>query len=244
MIGSIVQVTLPGFALGAIVMALANRRVTADVARARWLKLSVFGVIVHAVLGAAALGRGWVTSLMVVILAVGAGELAGAWRRMAAPRPQRLWWLFAGVGALCLWTAWRLPPAAFAFLFVVTATFDGFSQVVGQWLGRRKLVPRLSPGKTVEGLLGGLAAAAAVAVLARQLVPLSVPIAAALGVAIGMAGLAGDLAASWVKRQAGLKDYSALLPGQGGVLDRFDSLLGTLSIVGTALVLAAAGMTP
>jgi phosphatidate cytidylyltransferase len=163
---------------------------------------------------------------------------------MAVPRPQRLWWLFAGAGALSLWTAWRLPPATFAFLFVVTATFDGFSQVVGQWLGRRRLVPRLSPGKTVEGLLGGLAAACAVAVLARQLVPLSAPFAAALGVAIGMAGLAGDLAASWVKRRAGLKDYSALLPGQGGFLDRFDSLLGALSFVGTALVFAAAGAAP
>jgi phosphatidate cytidylyltransferase len=244
MIGSIFQVTLPGFALGAIVMALANRRVTPEVARARWLKLAVFGVIVHAVLGAAALGRVWVTSLMVVILAVGAGELTGAWRRMAAPRPQRVWWLFVGAGALGLWNAWRLPTAAFAFLFVVTATFDGFSQVVGQWLGRRKLVPQLSPGKTIAGLLGGLAAASAVAVLSRQLVPLSAPFAAALGVAIGMASLAGDLAASWAKRRAGLKDYSALLPGQGGFLDRFDSLLGTLSFVGTALVLAAASTTP
>jgi phosphatidate cytidylyltransferase len=235
MIGAILEVTLPGFALGALVMALANRGVAPEVARARWLKLVVFGLIVHAVLGAAALGRAWVLGLLAGILLVGARELAGAWRRVAPPRPARIWAVYGIVALLCLWSAWRLPPAAFAFLFVVTATFDGFGQVVGQWLGRRKLVPRLSPGKTVEGLLGGLGAAIAVAVMARALIPLPVPAAAALGAAIGLAGLAGDLAASWVKRRAGLKDYSALLPGQGGVLDRFDSLFGAMALVGAAL---------
>ncbi|MCU0975119.1 MAG: phosphatidate cytidylyltransferase [Steroidobacteraceae bacterium] len=237
MIGSIIQVTLPGFALGAIVMMLANRRVAADVARARWLKLVVFGFIVHAVLGAAALGRAWVVALLLVILGVGAWELAGAWRRMAAPRPTRVWGVYLAAAALGLWATSLLSPAVFAFLFIVTAACDGFSQVVGQWLGRQKLAPVLSPGKTVEGLLGGLVAAAAVAVLARALIPLPVLAAAALGAAIGLSGLAGDLSASWVKRRAGLKDYSALLPGQGGVLDRFDSLLGALALAGVALAM-------
>ena len=235
MIGSIIQVTLPGFALGAVVMLLANRQVTAGVARARWLKLAVFGLIVHGVLGAAALGRPWIVALLLVILGIGAWELAGAWRSIAAPRPRRVWGVYLVTAALGLWATSLLSPAVFAFLFIVTAACDGFSQVVGQWLGRQQLAPVLSPGKTVEGLLGGLVAAAAVAVLARALVPLPVLAAAALGVAIGLSGLAGDLSASWVKRRAGLKDYSALLPGQGGVLDRFDSLLGALALAGVAL---------
>jgi phosphatidate cytidylyltransferase len=61
-------------------------------------------------------------------------------------------------------------------------------------------------------------------------------ITAVLAVLTGLAGLAGDLAASWAKRRAGIKDYSAALPGQGGFLDRFDSLLGALAIMGTLLV--------
>lgn len=237
MIGAIFQVTLPGFVLGAAVMALANRRVPAQVARARWLKLFVFGLIVHGVLGAAALGPGAVLALMALVLTIGARELAGAWRRMESPRPGFVWPAFVVVAAACLSAAWALPPETFAALYVVTAAFDGFSQVTGQWLGRRKLAPRLSPGKTVEGLVGGLVAATLVAILVRTLLHAEAGTAAAIGLAIGGAGLAGDLAASWVKRRAGLKDFSALLPGQGGVLDRFDSLLGALAIVGVPLSL-------
>jgi phosphatidate cytidylyltransferase len=95
----------------------------------------------------------------------------------------------------------------------------------------------LSPAKTVEGLAGGLAMAVVVALLARGLMPgASAWITAVLAVLTGLAGLAGDLAASWAKRRAGIKDYSAALPGQGGFLDRFDSLLGALAIMGTLLV--------
>jgi phosphatidate cytidylyltransferase len=236
MIGEIIRVTLPGFAIGAVIMALANRGAPPETTRARWLKLAVFFVIVHAVLGVAAAGQPWVTGLLLVVLAAGAAELWRAWRRIAAPRPPRVWIVFLAVAGLSLWNGWRLPPPAFAFLFVVTASCDGFSQVVGQWLGRRPLAPRLSPGKTVGGFLGGLWAAVVVAVLARDLLPAGPIAAAALGGLTGVAGLAGDLAASWVKRRAGLKDYSSALPGQGGFLDRFDSLLGALAIVGGAFL--------
>ncbi|MCC7199909.1 MAG: phosphatidate cytidylyltransferase [Gammaproteobacteria bacterium] len=236
MIAGIVSVTLPGFAIGAAVMALANRNATPDTARARWLKLVVFFFIVHLVLGVAAAGQPWVTWLLVAILGAAALELWRAWQRIDSPRPWRVWAVFLAVAASTLWTGSQLPPSAFAFLFIVTATCDGFSQVVGQWLGRTPLAPRLSPGKTVGGLLGGLFAAAAVAVLTRDLLHATAVTAAAVGIGTGLAGLAGDLAASWVKRRAGIKDYSAALPGQGGFLDRFDSLLGALTVTGSILL--------
>jgi len=229
-------VTLPGFAAGAVVMALANRQVERKTARGRWTKLAVFFLIVHFVLALAALGRAWVAGLVLLVLAIGAGEIRHAWTRMARPRPVRVWLLFVGVAALVLTTTWQLRPEGFAFLFLVVASCDGFSQVVGQWVGRRRLAPRLSPGKTVAGLVGGLVAAAVVATLLRELPRVDPAEAALLGVATGLAGLAGDLSASWVKRRAGIKDFSSALPGQGGFLDRFDSLLGALAIVGTALV--------
>jgi phosphatidate cytidylyltransferase len=236
MILEIVRVTLPGFVLGAVVMALANRRVPAATARARWLKLIVFFLIVHVVLVVAAAGRGWVVGLLLVILAGGGLELWRAWGRIATPRPVAVWPVFLILAVLAVVNGWRLSPQAFAFLFIVTASCDGFSQVVGQWRGRRPLAPTISPGKTLGGFVGGLVGAVAVAVLVRGLLPATPAQAAALGVLTGVAGLAGDLAASWVKRRAGLKDYSSALPGQGGILDRFDSLLGALAIVGAVLL--------
>jgi phosphatidate cytidylyltransferase len=78
-----------------------------------------------------------------------------------------------------------------------------------------------------------------VALLARDLLGAAPGTTVGIAVTTGVAGLAGDLAASWVKRRAGIKDYSAALPGQGGFLDRFDSLLGALALIGPALVVGA-----
>jgi phosphatidate cytidylyltransferase len=235
-IGNILGITVPGFVLGAFFMARANRGLPRAVANARWLKLIVFFVIVHIVLGVAAAGRPWVTVLVSLIVGAGFVELRSAWQRMSAPRPARVWAVYLAIAATAMPTSWMLAPAVFALLFLITAASDGFSQVVGQLFGHRKLAPKISPAKTVEGLLGGLVAAVAVALLTNEVLGLTTPSrAAALAVATGLAGLAGDLAASWVKRRAGIKDFSNTLPGQGGFLDRFDSLLGALILIGPTL---------
>lgn len=239
MIWKIFAVTLPGFAIGALFMAMASRSLRADAARARWLKLGVFFLIVHAVLGVAALGRPWVTALLFAILAACVGELRRAWLCMPVPRPVAIWPVFAIITALALASSWLLRPAAFAFVFLVAAACDGFSQVVGQLVGRRRLAPQVSPGKTFEGFLGGLVAAVVIALLLRELLPGMTPWRTVLLAAcVALAGLGGDLAASWAKRRAGIKDYSAALPGQGGFLDRFDSLLGALAVAGPVLLVS------
>lgn len=238
MMRSVLAVTLPGFVLGAIFMALANRNTSAEVARARWLKLAVFFAIVHVVLLVSAAGRPWVTALVAAILAAGGVELFLAWRAMQPPRPSRAWILFTIVAALALGASWYLPSPTFGFLFLVTAACDGFSQVTGQLVGRVKLAPRVSPRKTVEGLAGGLIAAVVVALLLRDMLGTGLPATIMIALLTGVAGLIGDLAASWVKRRAAIKDFSAALPGQGGFLDRFDSLLGALVFVGPLLAVA------
>ncbi len=98
---------------------------------------------------------------------------------------------------------------------------------VGRNWGRHKLAPAVSPGKSVEGALGGLAAGglAAVACDAAFALVLNPFAAFGVGVVLSAVGQTGDLAESLLKRQAGVKDSGSLIPGHGGVLDRIDSLL-------------------
>ncbi len=103
---------------------------------------------------------------------------------------------------------------------------DTAAYFVGKKMGRHKLAPRLSPGKTVEGALGGLAGSVLGTSLVYLLYPAdSLSVVAALGLLVGAAGLLGDLFESSLKRSAGIKDTGGMIPGHGGILDRFDSML-------------------
>ena len=109
--------------------------------------------------------------------------------------------------------------------------------VFGRTFGRRKLIPSVSPGKTVEGALGGLVSAVVICLVYVRflLMPyaqlgLTIQGAVLFAVVISVAAQTGDLAESVLKREAGVKDSSNIIPGHGGVLDRFDSLLFVLPI--------------
>lgn len=224
--------TLILFGAGGLLMALGGRARPPAEQRKRWLKFATFFVIVHGVLALAAIGRGGVVGLVLLVLAGATTEAAGAWRAMRRPRPLLLPVLAAAVTASAVVAAAKAPPASVAWLFLTCAAFDGFSQVTGQWLGRTPLAPRISPAKTVEGALGGFAGAAGVALWLRGVAPNSAGTALLLGMLTAAAALSGDLAGSWTKRRAGLKDFSTRLPGHGGVLDRFNSFLTALALVG------------
>jgi len=122
-----------------------------------------------------------------------------------------------------------LEAGRFWVLFVLAVAFaeDTGAYYFGRALGRRKLCPTLSPGKTVSGAVGGLVAAAFAAFACRALFmpPLAVGDTIALGLLIGVAGQTGDLFESLIKRASGVKDSGTLLPGHGGLLDRIDSLV-------------------
>lgn len=112
-------------------------------------------------------------------------------------------------------------------MFVAVWMCDSVAYFVGRAFGKHKIAPRISPKKSWEGGIAGLVGAAAVFVIAAQWFVPVLPVlhAVLLGVLVGAVGQVGDFAESWLKRDAGVKDSSALIPGHGGILDRFDSML-------------------
>jgi phosphatidate cytidylyltransferase len=114
------------------------------------------------------------------------------------------------------------------FLVFLTQSNDVSQFLWGKSLGKRKIVPSVSPNKTLEGFLGGVGTTTIFAVLLSGLLtPFSIPMAIAAGVLISTAGFVGDVTISAVKRDIGVKDSGNLLPGHGGILDRIDSLTFT-----------------
>jgi phosphatidate cytidylyltransferase len=119
-------------------------------------------------------------------------------------------------------------PSLVLFLVVLTQLNDVAQFLWGKALGRLKVVPTVSPGKTVEGFVGGVGTTLLLALLlAPWLTPLSRWQAVAAGLIIGVAGFIGDVVISALKRDLGIKDSGTLLPGHGGILDRIDSLTYT-----------------
>ncbi len=139
----------------------------------------------------------------------------------------------------CLLRLRMLPYGGGMVLIPLVAAFcsDSAALFAGMAFGKHKLAPRVSPKKTVEGAIGGLLGGMLGMVIFRvvfhlvTLQPLHIGWCVLIGLAGAAMGQLGDLSFSLVKRQYGMKDYGRLLPGHGGVLDRFDSVIFTAPVV-------------
>jgi phosphatidate cytidylyltransferase len=128
-----------------------------------------------------------------------------------------------------------LAPLEVLLVLVLVWIADTAAYFVGRAWGRRKLAPAISPGKTWEGAAGGVVSAVLYAIIVAFITdPAAGPALVATAVLLGMASIVGDLFESAAKRQAGLKDSGALLPGHGGVLDRIDSATAVLPLAALA----------
>ena len=115
---------------------------------------------------------------------------------------------------------------------------DVFAYFTGRLFGKHKLFPRISPGKTIEGSLGGLIfTILAICILNHYVSWLSIPVAVGFAIISVVFGTLGDLCESMLKRQAGVKDSGNLIPGHGGILDRFDSILFSVPFIFVYLLL-------
>jgi phosphatidate cytidylyltransferase len=129
-------------------------------------------------------------------------------------------------------------PVWLLLALVPTWAGDSVAYLVGSRIGRRRIAPSISPGKTWEGTLAGFGAAALVALLLAVSAGLRTGPSLLVALLVGPVGFAGDLFESAIKRAAGAKDSGTLFPGHGGVLDRIDSLIFVAPAVALVLALA------
>ena len=209
------------------------------------MRRAVTGLVYAAVVLAAAIAPPIVFTVLVGLAGgIALGEL-WALRRAGQAAVIELAVVLVGLAALLFLDALGDTRAAHRaatglpvwLLLAIGATWaaDVGAYAIGSVAGRRKIAPRISPGKTWEGTLGGFAAAALAVLGISALFGLGRLDAAVAAVTIGPAAFAGDLLESWVKRRAGVKDSGRIFPGHGGMLDRIDSLV--------AVAILAAGQT-
>ena len=121
------------------------------------------------------------------------------------------------------------------FILICSWGSDTCAYCVGKLIGKRKIFPVLSPKKSLEGCIGGVLGAALIGVgygwFVMERTPGNLTLAAVICALGAVVSMVGDLAASAIKRNKGIKDYGKLIPGHGGIMDRFDSVIVTAPLI-------------
>lgn len=137
-------------------------------------------------------------------------------------------------------TLYTDAPKLLLFVLLIVWVADIGAYFVGKRFGRVKLAPKISPGKSWEGVLGGLTAVTLLAAAATSIFDIGISVLVPFCLAVAMLSVVGDLTVSMFKRHAGIKDSGSLFPGHGGVLDRIDSVTAAAPLF--ALGLAWVGL--
>ncbi len=220
-------IILSYFVLGGAGFYFINRNKDKKTARRSWLKFITYFFIIHILFLAIVINSAVFHYLAIAIIIVGAGELVWLFQKSGYKRRGFFGISFFLFMVFCagFYHFSLLDKEMILFTFLVLSIFDAFSQISGQLLGQKKIFPRISPRKTYEGLAGGMVIAIGSSLLVRGLINNSVSLMLMLASGIVIFGFTGDAMASYYKRQYNMKDFSGLLPGHGGFLDRFDSLI-------------------
>ena len=217
------------FVIGGIGIYFIARKDSLEGKKRRWIKYFVYLLLVHltffCIIGPyylfpIFLGLVFLTGLWEII---NTGKKSG-FKILA---PAILLYFLIGLSIL---NNMPFPTEEILWFYALIIVFDGFSQIAGQLMGRTKITPEISPNKTLEGFLGGFVMTILTAFITRHWLhyPNIQVFILAMGVCIS--AFAGDILASLYKRRVGIKDFSNLIPGHGGILDRYDSFLFALAM--------------
>lgn len=221
------MVILVYFVLGTAGIWFINRKKEPEVARRSWIKHVTYFIITSFLFFSIAFRLILFRYISMVIIIAGFLELAKLFHESGY---RHKIFFFTSLLILAVLSAGffffgRMGQGLIIYSFLILCIFDGFSQVTGQLIGRHKLFPKISPNKTVEGFIGGAAVALLSAMVFRHLIPAEPMKAIAVAAVVVVFAFAGDTAKSAYKRRYNVKDFSRLIPGHGGFLDRFDSLI-------------------
>lgn len=227
MILSIYIFILSYFILGGIGFYFINRRKEKEVAKKSWTKFIAYFFIIHILYFSIVINPLVFRILSCIIALVGLYELVNLFRKNNNTFPtyfaaSLVFYIVLAIGFLSFS---KLQMEWILFAFLVLSIFDAFSQISGQLWGKKKIVPTISPNKTVGGTVGGAFFAILSALGLNYIIGESWYLSLLLAAGIVLFAFFGDLAASMYKRKYKVKDYSNLIPGHGGFLDRFDSLI-------------------
>jgi phosphatidate cytidylyltransferase len=213
------------FLFGAAVIFIINRKLSAKENKDRWIKYLFYLFIVLAIIISILYSFFYWISIIISCIAI--TEVIDAWKSSGKKKKHVLFSGLIIASLLCILFYGFSQSVIIShqlFVYNLVFAFDGFSQLSGQLFGKTKLIPKVSPNKTVEGVMGGLVTTLLTGMLIMPHVTFSIN-KYALVVIVCIASLTGDLLASYYKRLCGIKDYSKLIPGHGGILDRFDSFI-------------------
>ena len=215
------------FIIGGVGFYLINRKKEKSETRKNWTKYFTYYLIIHVIFFSIVIYSFIFRILTIIIILAGILELFNLFRGASYNQKG-----FFGLAILCfvLLAAGLLhfsgmQKGIILFTFLILSIFDSFSQISGQLFGKTKLLPKVSPYKTIEGFAGGMFIAVISAFLLRDLVNSSSTEILIVAFGIVFFAFLGDLSASYYKRRYNAKDFSNLIPGHGGFLDRFDSLI-------------------
>ncbi len=221
------------FILGGISFYLIYRKKDKETARRNRNKYISYLIIIHLLFLSIVINPIVFHYLAIIIILVGLGEMirlfiiSGYHSKGFFSLLLLIYFVFS-TGFICFS---RMDYKLVLFTFLVIAVFDSFSQISGQILGKNKIFPGISPGKTIEGFIGGAIIATGSSYLLKSLIDFQGLNILLLAAGIVVSAFIGDAVTSMYKRKYNVKDFSSLIPGHGGFLDRFDSLIAGATFI-------------